>query len=314
MLSIQRGAGSPDDATRARGRRPAAALLASVGVNALLFGAFVAALTRGYRWTDRVPRRAAPAPERIAFVQAPRAQGPSVAGRSGGDGRPLSATPARSRPLVAPRAVPSVLPPITRGAPSTDVGGTGAVVGNGGAGQGIQPEYRDPALWTRPGTLATAPKTAKERVDSVLTQVFGAARDSILAVQEMAAGKRKPGDWTFKGPGGTWGIDDHSIHLGKIAVPNAVLALLSSKFQQNLRGNPVANVEARRLGDIRQDILDHAQRSMNEDDFRGAVKQIRARKDRERNERLAERRRAAELAAEGEQSAAPADASTSHQQ
>ncbi len=293
MLSIQRGTGSPADAPRRT--RPSAALLASVGVNAFFIAAFFAALTRRYIWTDDGRRATPPVQERIAFVQAPRAQGPSVAGRSGGDGRPLSAAPTRSRPIVAPRTVPSVLPPITRGS-AADAGGTRPVVGAGGAGQGITPEYRDPALWTRPGTLAIKPKTAKERVDSVLTQTFGAARDSILAAQEMEAGKRKPGDWTFKGPGGTWGMDDHSIHLGKIAVPNAVLALLSSKFQQNLRGNPVANVEARRLGDIRRDILDHAQRSMAEDDFRGAVKEIRARKDRERNERLAERRRAAELA------------------
>lgn len=306
MRSIHQGSGSPDSVARVRRKRPSAALLASIVVNTFLIGAFFEALTRGYTWANLIERRpAASVRERIAFVQAPRAQGPSTPGRSGGDGRPLSATPTRSRPIIAPRAVPSVLPPITRSA-VPEAGGTGSVVGDGGAGQGIQPEYRDPSLWTRPGTLATAPKTVKERVDSVLTQTFGAARDSILAAQEMAAGKRKPGDWTFKGPGGTWGMDDHSIHLGKIAVPNAVLALLSSKFQQNLRGNPVAAVEARRLGDIRRDILDHAQRSMNEDDFRSAVKEIRARKDRERNERLAERRRAAELAAlSGDQSTPP---------
>ncbi len=306
MLSLQRGTGSSSDVTGARRKRPGAALVASVGVNVFVIGAFFEALTLGYHWTD-ARRHVAPSPqEHIAFVQAPRAQGPSSPGRSGGDGRPLSATPTRSHPLIAPRAVPSVLPPITRGPATEATGGTGAVVGKGGEGVGIQPEYRDPALWTRPGTLATEPKTAKQRVDSVLTQTFGAARDSIIAAQEMAAGKRKPGDWTFKGPGGTWGMDDHSIHLGKISVPNAVLALLSSKFQQNLRGNPVAAIEARRLGNIHQEILDNAQRSMNEDDFRGAVKEIRARKDRERNERLAERRRAAQLMAEaGDQSSAP---------
>lgn len=302
MLSIQRGPDSAGDAAPARRKRSSTALVASIGVNAFLIAAFFEALTRGYRFADLVHHQPpAPPQERIAFVQAPRAQGPSTPGRSGGDGRPLSATPTRSRPLVAPRAIPSVLPPITRGsATPADAGGTGPVVGAGGsgqgsAGQGLAPEYRDPALWSRPGSLANGPKTGKQRADSALTQIFGAARDSILALQEMQAKQRKPGDWTFKGPGGTWGMDDHSIHLGKISVPNAVLALLSSKFQQNLRGNPVANVEARRLAGIHQDILDHAQRSMNEDDFRSAVKEIRARKDRERNERLAERRRAAEL-------------------
>jgi hypothetical protein len=297
MLTLHRGRSArPAE----RPRRSRLALAASLGVNAVLFGLFVDALT-SHRW-DHLIRRPAPAlEERISYVPAPtvpRAQGPSIAGRSGGDGRPLAATPTRSRPLVAPRTVPSVVPPVTRGAPAPDVtGGTGPVVGAGGEGQGITPEYRDPALWTRPGTMAEAPKSRKQVVDSVLGQAFGRARDSILAVQEAQGKQRKPGDWTFKGPGGTWGMDDHSIHLGKIAVPNAVLALLSSKFQQNLRGNPVAAVEARRLGDVRRDLLEHAQASMNADDFKSAVKEIRARKDRERNERLAERRRAAELAA-----------------
>ena len=118
-----------------------------------------------------------------------------------------------------------------------------------------------------------------------------------VAAQALAAGQRKPGDWTVKGPGGKWGIAQRSIHLGKIAVPNALLALLSSKFQENLRGNPTLAAEARRMSDVRRDLMDHAQREIAEDDFRGAVKAIRARKDRERNARLAERRAIAEAAA-----------------
>lgn len=309
MLSLQRGTrpNTPDGGRRSRG-----ALVASVAVNALVILAFFDALTLGYHWVDHVRRPASPQAERVTFV-APRATGPSTAGRPGGDGRPLSATPTRSRPIVAPRVIPSVVPPVTRGARVPDAGGTGPVVGDGGPQQGIQPSYRDPSLWTRPGTMATAPLTPKQRIDSALAQgPIGRARDSILAAQAAAEGQRKPGDWTVNGPGGKWGIDDHSIHLGKIAVPNAVLALLSSKFQQNLRGNPIAAVENRRMADVRRDLLDHAQMSMNEDDFRGAVKAIRARKDRERNERLAERKRAAELAAESGDGSAPPAPDGSH--
>jgi hypothetical protein len=56
--------------------------------------------------------------------------------------------------------------------------------------------------------------------------------------------------------------------------------------------------------------MDHAQREMAEDDFRGAVRAIRQRKDRERAARLAERRRPADEGASvgggAEQTASPA--------
>jgi hypothetical protein len=97
-------------------------------------------------------------------------------------------------------------------------------------------------------------------------------------------------------------MDPQSIHLGRIKVPTALLGLLSSSFQKNLRGNPTEMANERRLAEVRRDLMDHAQREMAEDDFRGAVKAIRARKDRERAQRLAERRQAAEsepVAADG---------------
>jgi hypothetical protein len=98
----------------------------------------------------------------------------------------------------------------------------------------------------------------------------------------------------MKGAGGTWGMDPQSIHLGKIKVPTALLGLLTTNLQKGLRSNPNELANERRLAQARREIMDHSQREMAEDDFRGAVKAIRARKDRERAERLAERRRAAE--------------------
>jgi hypothetical protein len=132
------------------------------------------------------------------------------------------------------------------------------------------------------GAVATAPKSARDRVDSVIADTFGPVRDSIVRAQELAAGQRKPGDWTLNGPGGKWGMDQSSIHLGKVKIPNAVLALLSEQFQRNLRGNPIEMERERRLAQIRQDILDHANREMTEDEFRTAVRRIRERKDKER--------------------------------
>jgi hypothetical protein len=158
----------------------------------------------------------------------------------------------------------------------------------------MRPTFADPRLWRRPDVAVSAPKSAKQRVDSVIADRFGPVRDSIAAAQEIAAGQRKPGDWTVKGGGGTWGMDPQSIHLGKIKVPTALLGLLTTNLQKNLRSNPNELANERRLAQARQEIMDHAASGMAEDDFRGAVRAIRARKDRERNARLAERRRAVE--------------------
>jgi hypothetical protein len=45
-------------------------------------------------------------------------------------------------------------------------------------------------------------------------------------------------------------------------------------------------IEQRSLAYIRRDVLENAQRSINEDEFRAAVKRIRERKERERREGL----------------------------
>jgi hypothetical protein len=78
-------------------------------------------------------------------------------------------------------------------------------------------------------------------------------------------------------------------------VPTALLGLLTTNLQKGLRSNPNELATERRLAEARRDIMNHAQREMAEDDFRGAVRAIRARKDRERAARMAERRNNADL-------------------
>lgn len=315
MHSITRGTGRPADGGRGTGRRARAPFLVSVGVNVVVLALFLRALTFHGHWYEAFTKRPGEVPaERISFLRLPPGQ-TSQAGRSGGDGRPPSAgQPARRAPrFVPPTSAPAPAPaapaPETAGAGTRPgPGGSGEIIGDGGPTAGMRPTYADPRLWKRPDVAVSAPKSAKERVDSVIADRLGPVRDSIAAAQAIAAGQRKPGDWTVDGPGGTWGMDPRNIHLGKIKVPTALLGLLSSNLQKNLRSNPTELANERRLAQARQEIMDHSQRSMAEDDFRGAVKAIRARKDRERAERLAERRRAAEaagVAADGAASSQP---------
>ncbi|AHG90521.1 hypothetical protein J421_2984 [Gemmatirosa kalamazoonensis] len=292
MLSISRRRRTTDRPRRSRG-----ALAASFAVNALLLAAFLKGVSEGLRWTELFERGAPPVVERIGFVELPKATGAPVAGRAGGDGRPVTRRPAPNPAPAAPTTVPDQVPAVNPQAAPTETGGAGAVVGGGGATEGIRPTYTDGRLWA-PSAGGSAPllspQRSKERIDSVMAETFGAARDSILAEQQALASARKPGDWTVNGPGGKWGMDQSSIHLGKIAIPNAILALLSSNVQQQLRGNPIQMAEDRRLANVRADLMQHAQREQGEDMLRAQVKEIRARKDRERAARMADQQQRAQ--------------------
>ncbi|HZF67358.1 MAG TPA: hypothetical protein VEZ47_04910 [Gemmatirosa sp.] len=308
MLSIRRGTDRPGSGPRRRAGGP---LVAALALNALLTAVFVGAIHRGYTLDDLLGverERRAPA-ERVEFVpltQLPNdpARPPAV-GRSGGDGRPVGDRPPRPAPqLRAPTRVPDGVPapPVAAAPPADAGGGSGEIVGSGGPTVGIRPNLGDARVWARPGVAGGTFRTQKQRADSVLADLFTPVRDSIARAQALAEGQRKPGDWTVQGKGGTWGLDPQYIHLGKVKVPSAVLALLSESFQRSLAaGHNASQAEYnRRLSAIRADIAIHSEREMNEDQFRDAVKQVRARKDRERRQRIEEQERARATVAGGD--------------
>jgi hypothetical protein len=282
MLQLRRGSAHAGEDGPGR-RRPSSSLLVSIAVHVVVAVVFGRALSMGYSFTSLFERErstAIPA-ERIGFLRLPQSSAPAVAQRSGGDGRPVTATSPRE--LVAPGATPSAVPP-TAPAPDVPVGGSGEVVGSGGITRGIRPSYNDARVWTpAPGNVIVAPKTAQQRLDSAVSATFGVARDSMEAARILAEGQRKPGDWTVKGKDGSaWGIDQQAIRLGKLSIPNALLALLPTGA---IRGNPTEMDRDRRLAAVREDIMLHVQREISEDDFRKSVREIRQRKERERANR-----------------------------
>jgi hypothetical protein len=258
-----------------RSRRPPANFFLSVGLHVLagvlmvrfLISPNAFLLIFGGQKSPPVPA------ERIGFLRLPQAKGPAVVGRSGGDNRPLT----RSVPmkLVAPVAVPTTLPPVSPTQKPTADEGSGPLVGTGGPARGIRPTYTDPRLWPAPGDIIEAPKTATQRLDSVIADIIGPYNDSMA----IRAGQRKPGDWTFEHDGKKYGIDQQYIHLGKFSIPTAVLGLLPL----NIQANPVLAESNKLSYQLNSDIRSQAQRGMNEADFRKAVKSIRERKERERN-------------------------------
>ena len=144
----------------------------------------------------------------------------------------------------------------------------------------LQPGYGNGALWVRPLIDLTF-SDRPIRLDSAIAMRMRALADSV--------DKHPPVDpyadpyvsrpWIFHAGGKTYGIDSKGLHLGSFTIPTALLAFLSM---------PEGNIDQARanmaLMQMRGDILRATARARAEDDFRKAVRDLRARKDKERQE------------------------------
>jgi hypothetical protein len=254
-------------------RRSAKALAISVVIHIAVIAALSSIVWKYPLGQVMGIRQARMKPERIHYIQVPAqpTQGsPSSQPQSGGSPRALS----------APAATPTqVTPPPADTGRSEAAGATGDGRGSGGGiATGIVPRVPDSRIALSAYPVARIPRSASETVDSIVSVAIGIYNDSMA----VAAGRRKPGDWSVKGEDGkVWGWDQKGIRLGKFTIPNALLALLP--LNAGGGGSPI---EARSLAYIRQDIQFHGQRAISEDEFRSAVKRIRERKDRERRQNL----------------------------
>jgi hypothetical protein len=180
------------------------------------------------------------------------------------------------------------LPPVSPTAPATPAApadeGTGPLIGRGGATKGIRPSYSDPRIWVPAAPVVSAPKSADARMDSVVAAGIEHARDS-MAANAYSPNKFERGDWTYEKDGKKYGIDNQYIRLGKVSIPNVLLGLLPL----NMQGNPIQADRDRAMASLRQEILYQSQRSMNEQEFRKAVKSLRERKEREHEQQEKDR-------------------------
>jgi hypothetical protein len=219
-------------------------------------------------------RRPQMQPERLHYIQLPSQP---TQGSSGSAAKQGGAPAALEAPVSTPSVVP--VPPPTDSGRSEAAGGTGDGQGaGGGVATGIVPRQPDARIPLSTGPVARVPMTVAETVDSIVSVAIGIYKDSMA----IAAKQRQPGDWSVKGKDGkVWGWDNQGIRLGKFTIPNALLALLP--LNAGGGGSPI---EQRSLAYIRRDIMENAQRSISEDEFRAAVKRIRERKERERRQNL----------------------------
>ena len=267
-------------------RRPAGTVALSIALHVVIGAALLRVLMVPYPFLSLFGEKEAPIqPERISFLALPQTAETPSPGRSGGNNVPETTTKrAPAPPLVAPQGVPTVVPPANPAAPPTPPPppdeGTGPLVGRGGATRGIRPSYSDPRIWVSEAPVVSAPKSADGRMDSTITADVERARDSAAAVA-YTPNKFERGDWTVEKNGQKYGMDTEFLRLGKVSIPLPLLALLPLNLAQ---GNPIAAAREREMASLRSEIQFHSARAMNEAEFRKAVKSLRERKERERDQ------------------------------
>ena len=184
-----------------------------------------------------------------------------------------------TRPVLptAPEAV-TVLPrPETRALP-TDSGRRPAAVTWASR---IGPGLAEGRLWVRP--LPLPPRDLAQRLtqtkaqllDSAVSAIVQAYLDSIAS--EPASKNVGLPSWTTEIAGKKFGIDSKNIYVAGLKIPAAVLALLPISV-----GNIDQNRAYNHLMDLRADLLYAAQRAQTLEEFKQVIREIRLRKEHER--------------------------------
>jgi hypothetical protein len=226
----------------------------------------------------------------LLAAQPPQGNSAQVLSLPGPSASPRRRARAAGVPLGAVPAAPEA-PDTTRLAIRVGAGGrdtsatasTGRTSGRDYFGAGVaalQPQLGSGALWVRPIIDLTF-TDRRIRLDSAVAMRMRVLADSV--------DKHPPADpnadpyvsrpWTFRAGGKTYGIDSKGLHLGDFTLPTALLAFLSM---------PQGNIDQARANrafmQMRGDILRAAARAQAEDDFRQAVRDLRARRDKERQD------------------------------
>ena len=267
---------------RKRGRWPWLAVGASVLAHSLLLFGWI---------TGRLPD--VPRLPRQLIVLAPPAGGPDQAIVTYQQPRPVgergaNRLPQRRRGTAGrqpprpelPRAAEAVtVLPRPEPSPAREVPSEGEP-GNARAPR-IGPGLAEGRLWVRP--LPLPPRELAERLsqsraellDSAVSVIVQAYLDSIAS--DPASKNVGLPSWTTEVAGRKFGLDSKNIYIAGLKIPAAVLALLPIPG-----GNIDQNRAYNRLMDLRGDLLYAARRAETLEEFKQVIREIRLRKERER--------------------------------
>ena len=254
----------PPDLSLPRPRRQRLSTMVLAG-SILLHAVLFLTLSVSGRLPQLPPRR----PPGLTIIDLPPLEAPRAptARIRAAEAVPGSERPARVAP--APLATPSEIPPPTA-ADSTPL-----PVGPGRLGPG----YARGRLWVRPLPLPPRElarrltRSHEELVDSAVTAVIQAFLDSAATDSSNPAALPS---WTTNIAGTKFGLDSKYLYIAGLKIPAAILALLPL---------PSGSNESRafdRTGEMYQDLRRAAQRSATLDEFKDAIREIRERKEQER--------------------------------
>lgn len=281
--------------------RSAGSVLFVVGLHIVVVVALAQWLTFGHgiSWlkfpggedehTERLTYVETPAPQQVAELPAAR---PTVSPRPTAPRLPVEPEPAAA-PAGKPAGIATPAPVDTgRGAPP----GVGVGLPDPEV-RGVRPGYTDERVWRgMDGSGAGgsgAPDSRGDKaqgLDSIMARAIMASRDSVDSLARLQGrGGRAPGDWTTTDKSGNkWGWDQGGIRLGKVTIPNALLALLplNSATAATMSGNMSRLDADRRMAASRADIQRMSERSLGEVEFKRVLSEMDKRRDTERRERL----------------------------
>ena len=265
---------------------PWIAILASVLVHSVLLFGWV----EGRR--PSVPRR----PHQL-IVLSPPSDGPeqvpmryqlpeAAAGRSGrelAESRrgPQGRRAARPELPSPPRAV-TTLPEPRPQRPVADTGSVARPQPPQLLGR-IGPGLAQGRLWVRP--LPLPPRDLAQRLsgsraellDSAVTAIVQTYLDSIA--NDPGERNQGPPSWTTEIAGKKFGLDSKNIYIAGLKIPTVVLRFLSIPLSG---GNIDQNRAYNHYMDVRADLLYAAQRAQTMEEFKTIIREMRERKERER--------------------------------
>jgi hypothetical protein len=110
-----------------------------------------------------------------------------------------------------------------------------------------------------------------------VTAIVQAYLDSIA--NDPSGKNQGPPSWTTEIAGKKFGLDSKNIYIAGLKIPTVVLRFLSIPL-------PAGNIDQNRayshFMDLRSDLLHAAQRAETMEEFKQAIREIRSRKERER--------------------------------
>lgn len=163
----------------------------------------------------------------------------------------------------------------------------------------IGPALGDGRLWVRP--LPLPPRALAQRlqpshielVDSAVRAIVQQFLDSIA--REPGADEVRLPDWTTKVAGSKFGLDSRNIYIAGLKIPAAVLLLLPIPASGNQQNALDHNGQW-----IADDLRRAAQRATTLDEFKRAVRELRAEKQRQKDLERAQRERPDSAGGDGE--------------